>query len=216
MIEPFKIKVESESHSREIQEWIFSLEYSWCCGSTNVIILHAKYLFFSKDEGCEDPTIGWSSCPKGFKESDLPEMWFYDGKLQDKPQPQTESHPYIRTYRQVVEAILSGKNLQHLETNGNWIPITYLELDVRLLDSQYPRKVRVTPRICNGEELDPCLTEYPEKGSYYYYPDPMHVDFYGMKLWVDDADDHYWFELGFAYSSSESAAKHGQAMGRYI
>lgn len=69
------------------------------------------------------------------------------------------------------------------------------------------------PRYCNGVELDECLIEAPELGTNYYYPDPMHVDYYNLKPWVGDADDIYWFELGFAYGSSESAAKHGHAMG---
>lgn len=68
-------------------------------------------------------------------------------------------------------------------------------------------------RYCNGIKLDPCLTEAPELGTNYYYPDPMHVDYYNSKPWAGDADDIYWLELGFAYGSSESAAKHGHAMG---
>lgn len=122
-----------------------------------------------------------------------------------------------KTYRQVAEALLTGTKLQYHESSGRWIPITYLGIDIRHLDNKYPRAVRAIPRICNGVELDPCLTpEQIKKGKYYHYPDPMHVDFYNTKLWVDDGDDHYWFELGFAYDTRESAAKHGQAMGRYI
>lgn len=81
------------------------------------------------------------------------------------------------------------------------------------LDREYPHEVRIKPRLCNDVELDPCLSEYPAKDTYYFYPDPMHVDFYGTKFWHDDADDIYWFELGFAYATRESAAKHGKAMG---
>ena len=68
-------------------------------------------------------------------------------------------------------------------------------------------------RYCNGIKLDPCLTKAPEIGANYYYPDPMHVDYYNLKPWAGDADDIYWLEMGFAYGSSESAAKHGHAMG---
>lgn len=118
-----------------------------------------------------------------------------------------------KTYRQVAEALLAGTKLQYHESSGRWIPITYLGIDIRHLDNKYPREVRAIPRICNGVELDPCLTEAPELGANYYYPDPMHVDYYNLKTWAGDADDVYWFELGFVYGSSESAAKHGQAMG---
>lgn len=67
-------------------------------------------------------------------------------------------------------------------------------------------------RYCNGIKLDPCLTEAPELGAKYYYPDPMHIYFFEIKPWAADADDIYWLELGFAYATHESAAKHGRAM----
>ena len=121
-----------------------------------------------------------------------------------------------KTYREVAEAILAGTELQYHESSGRWIPIIYLGFDARHLDDQYPRKVRVKPRTCNGVDLDPCLTEFPEKNKHCYYPDPMHVDYYNFKPWAGDADDIYWFELGFVYATIESAAKHGQAMGLYM
>lgn len=84
-LKPFKIKVESEIHSREIQEWLFSLGYKWVAGSRNPQALGAMYLIFSKEREDEEPTISWASCSRFFKESNLPEAWFYDGKLQDHP-----------------------------------------------------------------------------------------------------------------------------------
>lgn len=89
MLKPFKIKVEGEEHSREIQEWLFSLGYNWVSGSKNPRYLGALYLVFSKEIRDVDPTIGWSNSSTFFKESSLPEKWFYDGKLQDEPKPQT-------------------------------------------------------------------------------------------------------------------------------
>lgn len=217
-LKPFKIKVESKSHSREIQEWLSSLGYTWEVVG-NIPQAYAHFLIFSKKGESEEYTIRYGHTLECFNKISPPEMWFYDGKLQDKPQ----THPLkeevlmnsTKTYREVAEALLKGKELQSLDS-GRWIPITYLGIDVRYLDNQYPRKVRDKPRNCNGVELDPCLTKHHTKGIYYYYPDPMHVDYYGSKLWNDDADDIYWFELGFAYATKESAAKHGQAMGLYM
>lgn len=212
----FKIKIESPEHSRKLQEFVFSMGCRWWY-STNepkqeFDSLDAKYLYLEKTGGEGKPAL--STTTSGyFDKLKLPEMWFYNGKLRNEPpqlEPQTQ--PQLKTYRQLAEALLEGTKLQFFDPSGDWIPINYLGLHMHQLDREYPYEVRVKPRVCNGVELDPCLTEHPDD-DYYYYPDPMHVDYYYMKLWTGDEDDIRWFELGFAYDSSESAAKHGKAMG---
>lgn len=101
MVKPFKIKVECERHSREIQEWLFSLGYKWASGRRTPEHLGALYLVFSKEIGDEDPTISWSSDSRFFMDSNLPEAWFYDGKLQDNPPKSTileELHSVLNKY----------------------------------------------------------------------------------------------------------------------
>lgn len=218
MIKPFKIKVESKSHSREIQEWLFSLGYRWWSMLNEPVqevkIHEHKFLYFSKALADCDPTLSVANNPEFFDSLEIPEMWFYDGKLQDRPKKQ------LLTYRDLIQAQLDGKTVQYYDylEGGVWVDFQATmhkfihSLDEIAIDTHYRIKPNLK-RICNGVELDPCLTEAPELGANYYYPDPMHVDYYNLKPWAGDADDVYWFELGFAYGSSESAAKHGQAMG---
>lgn len=78
MIRPFKIKVESKSHIREIQEWLSSLGYTWEVVG-NIPQAYAHFLIFSKKRESEEYTL---EC---FNKISPPEMWFYDGKLQDSP-----------------------------------------------------------------------------------------------------------------------------------
>lgn len=220
-VRPFKIKVESESHSREIQEWLFSLGYHWwnTFGESiqEVKNLEYQYLYFNQALKENTPTLSVTSSPGFFDILDIPEAWFYDGKLQDKPQIQPQTNPRIRTYRQVAEALLEGTKLQFLDHSGGWIPINYAGLHVHQLDREYPYEVRETPRICNGVELDPCLTEHPKLGTYYYFPDPTRVGYYyNRTLWGGDSPDRYWFDRGFVYATAEAASKHGRAMGLYM
>ena len=98
MLKPFKIKVESEEHSREIQEWLFSLGYKWMGGGTDPKSLTAPFLFLKKDEGDEELTIKYGFWSGYFEESTLPEKWFYDGELHDKPKDQ------LLTFRDIIQA----------------------------------------------------------------------------------------------------------------
>lgn len=209
MIEPFKIKVENESHSIEIQEWLFNKGVRWWPKTSSRFVEGCREICCGHESGWYLNASNGGPC---FEEIDLPEKWFYDGKLQDRPKPKDKAN----TFRELTQAQLDGKTLQMDVLNVGWVNCTHTLDQVRVEDIDKPvRGYRVKPksRFCNGIELDECLTEAPEDGANYYYPDPMHVDYYNLKPWANDADDIYWLELGFAYDSSESAAKHGQAMG---
>ena len=60
MLKPFKIKVENENHSREIQERLFSLGYRWwnrlSRPNQEVKFLEEKYLYLSKSLADSEPS----------------------------------------------------------------------------------------------------------------------------------------------------------------
>ena len=199
MLKPFKIKVENPEHSEAIQEFVFKHGYTWCSGDNQATDMFYPFLYLSQDLEYNEERVSLKAGEYEdlFDEDKLPEKWFYDGKLQDKPEVINDPRSYL------MLLLGTDEDIEYKNSDGEWKPF--------VIKSDY--RIKPKPRYCNGVELDECLTEAPEIGAYYYSPVPMHIDYYNLKPWTGDADDIYWLEMGFAYGSSESAAKHGHAMG---
>ena len=127
------------------------------------------------------------------------------------------------TLRDLIQAQLNGTTVQYWTESGggSWVDfigtmrVAIVSLDC-VADSRKWRIKPPKPRICNGVELDPCLTEHPKQGTYYYFPDPTRVGCYSNRtLWAGDSMDRLWFDQGFVYATAEAASKHGRAMGLY-
>lgn len=85
MIKPFKIRVKNDTHSREIQEYLFNHKVPWYISGYEVGNTDKPFLFVYPDYRGWIPIITYSRYEESFNDSKLPEKWFYDNKLQDQP-----------------------------------------------------------------------------------------------------------------------------------
>ncbi len=211
-MKPFKIRVESEEHSKEIQEFVFNHGYTWVSGGNQVKNTNSPFLYLHQDleVGKDKANLYVGSYEWDFVEDELPEKWFYDGKLQDSPKPKDKAN----TFRELSQAQLDGKTLQVDFFGEGWVDCTHTLEQVRVEDIDKPvRGYRVKPktRICNGVELDECIKEPLRDGEEYYIAYP--INDYSVKLvWNGDRYDLNHLNRGISYLKEESAIKHAKAM----
>ena len=102
MVKPFKIRVKNDAHSREIQEYLFEHKVPWYSSGYEVGNTDKPFLFVYPDYGGWKPNITYTRYRDSFNDNQLPEKWFYDGNLQDKPNE--ESNMKLKPFKIKVES----------------------------------------------------------------------------------------------------------------
>ena len=129
MIKPFKIRVENDAHSREIQEYLFNHKVPWYSSGYEVENTDKPFLFVYPDYGGWKPNITYTRYEESFNDNQLPEMWFYDNKLQDHPPKNIlleELHSVLDKY-DITISLVQGCDLMLLKSGSNETLGVYFE-----------------------------------------------------------------------------------------
>lgn len=207
-MKPFKIKVKSEEHSKEIQEWLFSKGVHWWPKHLSCVLEGCKELYYG---AIGDYISGSTGDSEYFEEQPLPEKWFYDGRLQDSPKPKDKAN----TFRELMQAQLSGEVLQVKVSDTDWEDCIHTLSQVRTEDiDKVVKGVRIKPkpRTCNGVELDECIKEPLRGGERYYLASILSPKYSSPLTWGGYEHEIRFLDIGIAYLKEESAIKHAKAM----
>lgn len=192
-MKPFKVKVESEEHSKEIQEWLSSKGIHWCPKSHSRFVEGCKEIYYGAIDGFISSNP-WDV--SYFEECPFPENWFYDGKLQDSPEVTNDPRSFLM--------LLLGTNedIEYKNSDGEW----------ETFEIKEDYRIKPKPRICNGVELDECIKEPLVSGKSYYIANPVRDEYRALLFWDGGYYDFKYLDRGVAYLSEESAIKHAKAM----
>lgn len=190
---PFKIKTESEEHSKEIQEWLLSKVSHLWPKDCSMVLEGCKELYYG-EIGCY--ISGCTEDSESFEEHPFPEKWFYGGQLHDNPEISKDPRSFLM--------LLLGTNedIEHKNRDGVW--------ETFAVSSDY--RIRPKTRYCNGVELDECIKEPLENGDMYHIANPLGNGYSSVLFW-DGGDNDFKYKIrGIAYLREESAVKHAKAM----
>lgn len=98
---------------REIQEYLFEHKVPWYSSGYGVGNTDKPFLFAYPDYGGWKPNITYSRYRDSFNDSQLPEKWFYDGKIQDQAPENTlleELHSVLDKYNITISLVQDCDN----------------------------------------------------------------------------------------------------------